>query len=511
MKKFVKILALLTACSFVMMFGMAAFAEVDTSEFVTIKMVVLGNPPASGQDKVVQEAWNTVLKEKLNAHLELQWVEWADWYTKYNLLLASGESLDLISGATTWLDGWPNTQRGAFLALDDMLPVYAPKTFAEIPPEDWEQCKYEGKIYMMPENDYTQWVNHGFFYRGDWAKEAGITEPITDWETFGKYLQGVKDNQGLIPWDVNGSNAQFANGWVLSHTDSAIELTWIPTPSGQLRILWGTSHEDPYTPWSPYFDDIYIDFAKKMKEWGDNGYWREDVLNFRGDARELLRAGKTGVDQHHTNTYRNLRVDMDDEQPGSELQFFAFADTRGNLTMEPITHGMMAIGAGSKHPERAMMVYEFIRQNEEFYRLLNYGIEGVHYNLVDGKRIRPEGYERAKHEFYSDFWAGRVDKFELPTDRDWDRIGEVYARFDPIAKPYPYGRFVFDKTPIEAELAAISDVINQLAPAIAYGKTADPVEAVEDLRKRLKLVGYDTVEAEVQRQLDEYKKMIEGE
>ena len=33
-------------------------------------------------------------------------------------------------------------------------------------------------IMMIPEDHYTQWVNHGIYYRGDWAKEFGITEPL---------------------------------------------------------------------------------------------------------------------------------------------------------------------------------------------------------------------------------------------------------------------------------------------------------------------------------------------
>ena len=52
-----------------------------------------------------------------------------------------------------------------------------------------------------------------------------------------------------------------------------------------------------------------------MKEWGDAGYWRNDVLNYTGDTREALKAGQTGLDGHHTQTYAGLRVDMDEKQP----------------------------------------------------------------------------------------------------------------------------------------------------------------------------------------------------
>ncbi|MCG7214849.1 DUF3502 domain-containing protein [Paenibacillus mucilaginosus] len=487
--------------------GTADSGQADTSKFETITYVMLGDKPKNGQVEKVLEKINVIMKEKINAKLELKWVEWADWQTKYNLLLASGEPVDLITTATDWLDAWPNAQKGAFLPLDQLLPKYAPETWKEIKPEEWDQTKYKDKIYMIPENSYTQWVNHGFFYRGDWAKEFGITEPIKDFETMGKYFQGIKDKKpDVIPWDSNGTNGEHAKGFIQSKTD-AIELA---VPTGYLPVVWGKSYDERYTAHSPIFDDTFVDFAKMMKAWADRGYWREDVLNYKGNVRDELKAGQTGADQHHTQTFSGLRTEMDAKQPGSELQMFAWSDTRGNLISQPITHGATAVGAKSKHPERALMAYELIRQNKEVYYLMNYGIEGVQYVIKDGKRAQPEGYDATRDGFSSNFWGGRVDRFEIPSATTWDGIKDIYKKYDGIKKPYPYGRFVLDKSKIDPQLTAMSQVTSQMGPAIAYGKAGDPVKAVEDLRSKLKAAGYDKVMAEVQRQLDEYKKLVES-
>ncbi|GAK52522.1 extracellular solute-binding protein family 1 [Candidatus Moduliflexus flocculans] len=508
MRKCIQILALSLVGA--LCASMAAWAAApDTSKFVTVTYVMLGNKPTNGQFEKVEAKWNAIFKERVNAHLELKWVEWADWQTKYNLLLASGEPLDLITTATDWLDAWPNAQRGAFMNLDELLPVYAPQTWAEVPPEHWEQCKYNGKIVMIPEDHYTQWINHGIFYRGDWAKEAGIELPIKDWETLGKYFQSVKEKHGIIPFEMDGTNGALMAGWYDSHTPS-LALPMVPT--GWVELIRAKSYDEKYTAWSPVFDQTFVDFAKMMKEWGDKGYWREDVLNFKiPDQNTLIRSGKTGGDQHHTQTYRTLRVFMDKEQPGSDLQFFAFGEVGNNLISMSITHGATALGAYSKNPERALMVYDIIRHDEEVYRLFNYGLEGVQYVIENGVMKRPAGYDEARDRFYSDFWGGRVDKFELPMDMVWPRIGEVYQRYDQIKKPYPYERFVFNKAPVEAELAAISNIGNQLGMAIAFGKAGDPEKAVEELRKKMKAAGYEKVLAEVQKQLDEYKKLVEGQ
>ncbi|MEC0232165.1 DUF3502 domain-containing protein [Paenibacillus alba] len=487
--------------------GTPSSNKIDTSEFQTISYVMLGDKPKNGQFEKVMEKLNAILKQKVNAKLEIKWVEWADWQTKYNLLLASGEPVDLITVATDWLDTWQNAQKGAFQSLDKLLPIYAPLTWKEVPPENWAETKYKNQIMLIPEDHYTQWVNHGFLYRGDWAKEFGITAPIKDWETLGKYFQGVKDKKpGVMPWDPNGTSGDIAGGYINSHTD-AIEL---PVSTGMFGLIYGKSYDAKYTAYSPVFDDTFVNFAKQMKEWGDKGFWREDVLNYKGDNRSELEAGKSAVDQHHTQTFLGERTKMDKLQPGSDLQFFPFSSTRNNLVSMSITHGGTSIGAKSKHPERALMVYELIRQDPEVYRLMNYGLEGVQYVVKDGKRYRPDGYDVQRDDFYTDFWGGRVDKNEIPDGNDWVGKGDLYASYDKIKKTYPYGRFVFDKSPVTNELTAVTQIVGQMGPAILYGKAGDPVKAVNDFRAKLKAAGFDKLQTEVQKQLDAFKTTIES-
>ncbi|MGO4276314.1 DUF3502 domain-containing protein, partial [Paenibacillus sp. TAF58] len=184
--------------------------------------------------------------------------------------------------------------------------------------------------------------------------------------------------------------------------------------------------------------------------------------------------------------------------------------TRNNLVSMSITHGGTSIGAKSKHPERALMVYELIRQDPEVYHLMNYGLEGVQYVIKDGKRFRPDGYDVQRDEFYSNFWGGRIDKNEIPDGNDWSGKGALYASYDKIKKPFPYGRFVFDKAPVTNELTAVTQVVGQMGPAILYGKAGDPVKAVDDFRAKLKTAGFDKLMAEVQKQLDAFKTTVES-
>ncbi|MCL2060135.1 MAG: ABC transporter substrate-binding protein [Oscillospiraceae bacterium] len=480
----------------------------DDMPFVKITHYATGDPNPNGMLEKVQEEWNKLLREELNCELEQMWIVWADYLTKYNLLLASGDtSIDLFEASSTWLELWQNADRGAWLKLDDLLPQYAPITWAEVPAEVWDECRFRGDIVCIPENDYTQYVNHGFIYRADWAEEAGLPKQLETIEQFEEYGDWIIANKpGAYPIDCNNTFNFFAR-WAELNT---------PTNSilGVNETVRGESLADPYTAVDIVFQDVAVKWAQDMKRWGDKGFWREDVLNNTADIRDSFRAGTSGVDLHHVNTLRGLKWQMETElyPDEAEVNILLFSDLAGRLIQDPInTHGAMCVYAYSQNPERALMVYDFIRNDERMYRLFNWGIEGVNYEIdSEGFRIRPDSWTEAENSFGTNFWGGRVDKFEYPSRQEWSGIYDYWKVLDTKVVPDPYSQFVFDKSPVDAELSAMTAVITEVRPAIATGKAGDPVAAIESYRSRLKAAGYDKYYAEVQKQLDEYKIYKEG-
>ncbi len=481
---------------------------IDTSEHVTVRYMITGNKPTNGRNEELFAKLNALLTEKVNAELEIYWIEWTDYLTNYNLTLASNDgSIDLVGTATDWLDAWPNAKKGAFLTLsDDMLATYAPETYGQVSKEHWDMSKYDGQIYLIPEDNYSQWINHGFIYREDWANEFGLKDGVHSWEDLGDYFAASKAQKpDIIPWDVAadaGDANTLSGGWISSHTDNIfIEGLDVPVFYGSL--------DDYYTVESPYMtDDTMYDYAKMMKNWSDEGYWREDCLNYSGDTREEFFAGETGVDQHHTETwYGNNFIKMEEKQPGSNIQFFYFGEEKENLVKMSITHGATAVAAGSKNPERALMVYDLLRNDEEIYRLFNFGIEGIQYVVTeDGKMARPDGYNSDEDAIQTNYWWGRNDDLQL-VDSQRNDVGykKLTAEYNKFAVDYPYGQLVFDVDAISPYLANMSNVHSTYMPLIAFGKSEDPVAMVDEYRAAMKAAGYDEVMAEIQKQMDAYK------
>ena len=485
-------------------------AAIDTSKHEVIKMLVLGNKPTNGRLEAMLKDLNTVLTEKANAELELTYVEWTDWQTQYNVALLSGDtSLDIITTATDWLYGWENTQKGAFLPLsEEMLQTYAPKTYAQVTADnDWGICKYQDEIYFIPEDHYTQYTNQGMMYRGDWAKAAGLPDgKVSKFEDFTTYFKYIKDNMpGVVPRDA-GKGMELLSGYLTSKT-SAITLNGVNV--GNYALYTGKSAEDPYTIGSAIMDsdELYAG-ADLMKQWNDMGVWREDVMNYDATGiRNVLYEGKTGIDLHHSQTYSTqVRPNMDVKQPGSDMQFYYYGMDSKNVNKPLKAHGAAAISANSQHPERALMVYDLLRNDKECYDLINYGIEGTDYVLTeDGKLDYPEGYDQATDALGANFWCGRNDDLELENVAWWDGWKGMIEDYNSIATDYPYEAVIIDKTTIEPQLAAMANVMSTDWPLICAGKVDDPHAAVDAMRQKLRDAGYDEVLASIQKDMDAYK------
>ena len=166
----------------------------------------------------------------------------------------------------------------------------------------------------------------------------------------------------------------------------------------------------------------------------------------------------------------------------------------------------MAVSYGSENPERALMVYDLLRNDAECYDLINYGQKGVQWDVNDeGLRILPDSYDQDTQSITTNFWWGRNDLLEIrDATKDWDKIDEMYAVYDEVKIGYPYGKFVADVDDIQSYIKNISEVNTNYMKQIAFGKyTGTAEEIVAEYQQALKDAGMDIVIEELQKQLTE--------
>ena len=489
------------------------WADVDTSKHVVINYMTTGDAPKTGCNPEMLAQLNAILTEKVNAEINIVWISWTDYLANYNLRIAAMDGgIDLIGSSTDWLDAWPNSKRGGFLELDtDMLAKYAPVTYATVPQEHWDVCTYEGDIYFIPEDNFSQWTNHGWCYRLDWAKEAGLENGCQTWADLTTYLKYVKETYGdqlIALWDADGT-AYPAYGYI----DSFVK--WRAIDGLASGALWGGYLDDPYTINCQFLEetDLLVEYAKLMKEWDEIGVWPTDVLSNTGvDNRKEFRQGKTALEQHHTQTWTGIvspQASSDNTMyktdEDADVGFYYFGKEAGYVTRDLVTHGVAAVSAASANPERTLMVYDLLRNDKECYDLFNYGIEGRSYAIDEnGYRYTPEAYDPDKDGISTNWWWGRNDALEIPSSAmNWDAINALYDEYDKIAVMYPYEAFVFDNSMVQSYINQCNEIYNTYMKYICYGQYSGTAEEiVAEFQNALRMAGVDEVTAELQAQIN---------
>lgn len=476
----------------------------DTSKFVTVKMLVLGDPPASGADKKVLEELNKILKERINAELEIQWIEWNNYSTKYQMELVSGSDIDLIFTSSTWLNLWENAEKDAFMDMTEMLPYYATQLWADTKEEEWESCKYKGATVALPAHRKWQLSTPVFAYRKDWANEFGIEE-VNSIESLEAYCDGILANKsGVVPYNVGasaGSNELYSM-WLRQNTDYVLG----PGSVGMACPTANKSYDECWKMASPVLDEKFLEFAQLMKEWADKGYWPKDVMSATIDTKTAFLTGTSGLYNANIANIYPLFEEMAKENQDAEIGIFYFDEKREFCIADSLTQDTCSITANAKNPERALMMYDLFQYDEEIYRLTQYGIEGVQYVInEDGYREKPESYNAETDEYYWNLWSTTNDALTLqefnPYQEQRDLINE---KIKPWTRMSPWGSFILDTSDWNAQYTAINEAGTTYLPAIQFGKAGDPVEAVNEYRNALENAGVNDFMAEVERQMQEY-------
>lgn len=157
----------------------------DLSEKKTVVMYVLGDTPED-MDEVLEKANSEYFEPNLNTTLDLEFLNWSDYSTKYSLLLAGGDSVDLIYTAS-WCYYNEEAANGAFKILDrDWLKQYMPLSYDQQPDESWDEISINNTIYAVPKSKATFTAYNQVAVRQDLIDKYNLTVPDS-WDNYVKF------------------------------------------------------------------------------------------------------------------------------------------------------------------------------------------------------------------------------------------------------------------------------------------------------------------------------------
>ncbi|GIP31499.1 ABC transporter substrate-binding protein [Paenibacillus sp. J2TS4] len=439
-----------------------------------IKWYTIGTPQKD-TEKVFEEV-NKYTKEKINATVKMTQIDWGDYEQKMQVIISSGEPFDL--GFTSGGNYIQDAQKGAFVALDDLLETDGKELKEALDPALIEGARIDGKLYGIPSNkEAARQTVYTFNKRLVDKYNFDITQ-VKMLEDLEPMLKVIKENEpGVTP--IATFKAFLPYDYVIT---------------GELPFAFPLEGDTDHV--INFFEtDLTMQTYTTMHKYYQAGYVKSDAA--------------TSKDNWPMDV-ENWFVRMGDSQPYADLLWTRSAkyDVVSVPAEEPTTYNssvtgaIQAISTTSKNPQMVMKFLNLLNTDPYLRNLVDKGIEGVHYEKNDDGTIkdlpaRVENYNLPTYSLGNHFILYLYE--EDPADK-WD----TFKEFNERAKPAPTLGFHFDSDPVRAEIASISNVSKEFFPSLATG-SVDPEEYLPKFNQKLKEAGLDKVMEEIQKQYDEWK------
>ena len=236
-------------------------------------------------------------------------------------------------------------------------------------------------------------------------------------------------------------------------------------------------------------------YAKRTYELAQKGYISPSTMNV-GTSNDYLSACQASA---------SYLIGTQSYAYGCEIDF---SNARGiDVRMVPAsapymdaTSGqgaMIAISAVSKNPEKALEFLNLLNTDPYVMTLINYGVEGIHYNLNDAGEVE---FTEARSAYSP--WTNGVGNVTLlpPQKGQGADFQQRFAEFYAGSKKLPIYGFTFDSKPVETEIAQIANIKEAYALSLCTG-AVDVDEKLPELLSKLEGAGIQKVVDEANAQL----------
>ncbi|MBP1988819.1 extracellular solute-binding protein [Paenibacillus eucommiae] len=408
----------------------------EQKEEYTIKILAQENSQIKRSDET---KIGKIIKEKFN--MVFEYVQTPGNYAdKLNLMLAGGDypEIVLIQDNLTF-DKY--VRAGALLPLEDFVknsPEFAQTYSVQLPL--WRLSAFDGKLYKWEAGVPADFKNNvevlDVGIRTD-ALEQQSWPNLLSTDDYIKFLkQALKDNPTTNGQKTLGMIVPFAEPWGMQGISGMMYEKGgrYSTAAGNLGVIWNqvdSKFEDYMT--NEYVKENLQFFNKLYRE----GILDKDSFTDKMDQyQEKLNSGRALsawyavwgisavnqglIDAGRKELYINMPIRSPLQIERNEKRQIRVEDTR--------PFSIYAITKNAKHPERIEELLAWAN-TEEGRILLQSGVEGDEYTIVDGKRTPTEGYIKT----LKDADAARSVGFGL-----FNFLGGVYTDA-PDGVPYSMG------------------------------------------------------------------------
>ncbi|MCI8800707.1 MAG: extracellular solute-binding protein [Lachnospiraceae bacterium] len=333
--------------------------------------------------------WYQKMEEMTGVKMEVNFVPTLSYVDKITAFIAS-KSLPMVFTANGNVLRNNNLlmalDSDGFWALDDYIKDY-PELYNFVGEQVWENSKVHGKIYGIPRLRILP--RNGLIIRQDWLDALNLEMP----ETFDELYEVAKAFTENDP-DGNGQNDTVG---IVTAYQGVGNRGWngFQTLATAFGAPNGWAYQDG-TMVPDFGTQEYVTALKYIKKLYDDGYMNKDFAEINAQARyENFDKGTYGMVFGVIDDVNARNVNLPQVVEGAVATVVPALHEEGKEPRCNATAGYNGIIMFTKFGDEAIKTEEDLRKILSYYNTLAtqeiqdmtlYGIEGVHYEVKDGKR-----------------------------------------------------------------------------------------------------------------------------
>ncbi|GBG08564.1 ABC transporter substrate-binding protein [Paenibacillus agaridevorans] len=485
---------------------------------VTLNIRFFGNE--NGHYRDVDPAFREFEKrtqDTLNTKLNVVWTPVADYGTKHQLWMTSGEDVDLFVP-------WELTKFAKDGVLADLSeyfnnPKYPglQKAFSE---EYINDNKLFGKTYAIPiTNSFMDM--EGVWYRKDLLKKYGMDE-ISSYDDLYNFLEKVKENEkDMIPFGNYGNtaffklftdiNAQQLEGKVFPFTGQGNpkkNFVYVQIADDGKSVAGVAAYGDPASEWANFHPEYGLNYLMNQFNQAKrfNPFIPVDTLTNTTGTGKPEAAGYLTV-----GGFKGKEAEQKAKNPNAEIGFWPIM--KNNQEMTPGTQStdgkawnFVARPANSKKIDRTMEFLDWLFSSQENNDLFTYGIEGENWEAVGENQWKvPDGVDPAKNYSFPGYqltWNPTLTRIPAGLPEQIQQYTEYQYKPDTYQKHVLAG-FTFDPEPVKNEIAKSNTVMDKYLPFLLSG-FGEVEDNLAKMNKDLKDSGVEKIKEELKNQINDF-------
>ncbi|MCM1175944.1 MAG: ABC transporter substrate-binding protein [Blautia sp.] len=466
---------------------------------VVIQFPTLGDTPQDLQ--MVEDALNEITEPEIGVHVTFYPSSAFELNNTTTMMVSSGEKLDL---AMCMFEGGAQgyVNKGMLIELDDLVEEYGQDILAA-EGKAMAGGYYNGTLYAVPTEEKMGRVK-AFECRKDLLEKYNIEydeEKVYTLEELTEIFKTVKEGEGDKFYCIAANASEDAPYTYFAEAD----LLGADYGGGVLMNYGkGTTEVVNY-----FESDEFAEYCDVMRNWFEEGYFSSDCNTITDSSLVQLQSG------NYFGMFSNAEPDMIASHSAS-MQAYLQTDVVALRTTQPasrtqdyqVTQWMVPITCDN--PEKTMQFLNMLYGRKDIVNLIYWGIEGTHYNRVEGTENMvefPEGIDRSNTPYAAilNVWGDKLKDYVMePNDDGYVAMMQEFN--NSISGEYTSDAlgYCFNSDPVKTQYAAVNDVVTQYAKStLGYG-VVDPGPQLEEFLSALDAAGIDEIIAENQKQFDEW-------